>query len=99
MKKFQFLTLAEVFEAAKSENFRWTAARKAVVVRAARDGELTGSDIESRFGVSAEELGSWRRALDRNGEAALRATRLQIYEPERRKERATASMPSRSAPI
>jgi uncharacterized protein DUF1153 len=93
MQKFQFLTLAEVLEAAKSESFRWTAARKAVVLQAERTGQLTRAEITRRFGVSAEEFAAWNRKIDNHGVAALRATRLQIYEPERRKGRAGAPTP------
>ena len=97
MRKFQFLTLAEVLVAAKSETFRWTAARKAVVRQAERDGDLTRADIQKHFGVSAEEFASWNRKIDKDGVPALRATRLQIYEPQRRKGGARAAAPSRLA--
>src|SRR5271155_3237888 len=78
-----FLTLAQVLEAAKSETFRWSPSRKAVVVAAVRDGELSLADVEQRFGLSTEEFGSWSAKIDKHGVAALRATRLQIYEPHR----------------
>ena len=84
-KRFQFMTLAGVLEAAKSETLRWTAARKALVVKAAREGRFTVADIERRFGVSAAEFAGWSRKIDRDGIPALRSTRLQIYEPQRRK--------------
>jgi len=80
-----FLTLREVLKAAKAETFRWTPSRKAVVVEAVRDGKLSRDDVETRFGVSAEEFGSWSGKIDKHGVAGLRQTRLQLYEPQRRK--------------
>jgi hypothetical protein len=64
---------------------KWTASRKAVVVEAVREGKLSRADVEKRFGVSAEEFGSWSRSLDKHGVAGLRSSRVQIYEPQRRK--------------
>lgn len=81
----KFMTLADVLEGAKSETFHWTPSRKAVVVEAVRGGKLSGADVEKRFGVSAEELGSWKRSLAKNGVAGLRSSRVQVYEPQRRK--------------
>jgi transposase-like protein len=84
-QQYQFMTLAEVLEAAQSETFKWTPSRKAVVVEAVDDGKLSGADVEKRFGVSAEEFGSWSRSLEKHGVAGLRSSRVQIYEPQRRK--------------
>lgn len=89
----QFMTLADVLEAAKSETLRWTAARKALVVKAAREGRLTIADIERRFGVFVAELAGWSRNIDRDGVPALRATRLQIYEPQRRRKARPSERP------
>jgi Protein of unknown function (DUF1153) len=80
-----FLSLREVLKAAKAETFRWTASRKAVVVAAVRDGELSLSDVEQRLAVSAEEFGAWSAKVDKHGVAGLRETRLQLYEPQRRR--------------
>jgi transposase-like protein len=84
-QQHQFMTLADVLKAATSETFKWTASRKAVVVEAVHDGKLSGADVEKRFGVSAEEFGSWSRSLENHGVAGLRSSRVQIYEPQRRK--------------
>jgi transposase-like protein len=96
---FHFLSLDEVLKAAKSENFNWTASRKAVVVEAVRDGKLSKTEVEKRFGVSAEEFASWSRKLDRHGVAGLRSSRLQVYEPQRRKGyKAPAAKPRPAVP-
>lgn len=95
----RFMTLAEVLTAAKSETFRWSPARKAVVVEAVRDDKLSKAALEQHFGVSAEELGSWGRSLDQNGVAGLRSTRMQIYEPQRReRHKAPAARRGREVP-
>jgi transposase-like protein len=95
----QFMTLNEIVEGAKSETFMWTASRKAVVVEAVREGKLSGADVEKRFGVSAEEFGSWSRSLDKHGVAGLRSSRVQVYEPQRRKGyKAPASRPRAGVP-
>ena len=58
---------------------RWVASRKAAVVAAIRHGILTEEGACARYGLSPEELESWRAALDAHGVGALRATRLQLY--------------------
>lgn len=98
-QQHHFLTLAEVFKAAQSKTFKWSASRKAVVVEAVRDRKLSRSDVEKRFGVSAEEFGSWSRGLETHGVAGLRSSRVQIYEPQRRKGyKAPASRPRTGVP-
>ena len=94
-----FMTLADIFEAAKSETFRWTPSRKAVVVEAVRDGKLSEADVEKSFSVSAEEFAGWGRNLDQHGVPGLRTTRVQAYEPQRRKGyKAKASSPRADVP-
>ncbi|RVV99544.1 DUF1153 domain-containing protein [Mesobaculum littorinae] len=58
---------------------RWVASRKAAVVRAVRHGLISESEALAMYGISEEELQSWSRAVDRHGEVALKATRLQRY--------------------
>lgn len=58
---------------------RWVASRKAAVVAAVREGLLTADDACARYGLTREELDSWRIALDEHGVGALRATRIQLY--------------------
>ncbi|WP_116083945.1 DUF1153 domain-containing protein [Tropicimonas sp. IMCC34011] len=58
---------------------RWVASRKAAVVRAVRHGLITAEGACERYGLSAEELESWSRAVETHGEAALRTTALKRY--------------------
>jgi hypothetical protein len=58
---------------------RWVASRKAAVVRAVAAGLLPEEVALRMYGLSEEELAAWRRAVERHGEAALRATALQRY--------------------
>ncbi len=58
---------------------RWVASRKAAVVRAVDGGLITGEEACRRYGLSQEELDSWRDAVARHGEGALKATALQRY--------------------
>jgi transposase-like protein len=63
-----------------SENVgRWTAHRKAAVVKAVNAGEVTREEICGRYQISIEELLSWQRDYESHGLHALRSTRLQIY--------------------
>ena len=58
---------------------RWVASRKATVVRAVRHGLVSRGEILERYGISEEELDTWMAAVDRHGEAALKATAVQRY--------------------
>jgi hypothetical protein len=58
---------------------RWVASRKAAVVRAVRHGLLARDEALATYGLSEEELDAWQEAVDRHGEAALKATALQRY--------------------
>lgn len=58
---------------------RWVARRKAAVVRAVQAGLISQSEAQETYGLSAEEFESWCRAVDRHGEAALKATAVQKY--------------------
>jgi transposase-like protein len=58
---------------------RWVASRKAAVVAAVRERLLTAEQACERYGLSPEELDSWRIALDEHGVGALRTTRIQLY--------------------
>jgi hypothetical protein len=58
---------------------RWVASRKAAVVSAIRQNVLSEQQACERYGLSVEELASWRAALEEHGVGALRATRLQYY--------------------
>lgn len=58
---------------------RWVASRKAAVVAAVAQGLITEEDACDFYGLTVEELRSWRKALDDHGVGALRATRIQLY--------------------
>ena len=58
---------------------RWVASRKAAVVKAVRHGLVPKAEILDRYGISGEELESWMDAVDRHGEAALKATAIRRY--------------------
>lgn len=58
---------------------RWVASRKAAVVMAVNGGVLSEAEAMARYGVSAEELESWRTSLEKYGLGALRTTRSQLY--------------------
>jgi transposase-like protein len=58
---------------------RWVASRKAAVVAAVAQGLISEAQACERYGLTAEELRSWRTALDSHGVGALRATRIQLY--------------------
>jgi hypothetical protein len=58
---------------------RWVASRKAAVVRGVEAGLITADEACARYGLSAEELDSWRRAVARHGPQALKATAVQRY--------------------
>jgi hypothetical protein len=61
------------------ETRRWVASRKAVVVKAVEAGLLSAEEACARYELSEEELASWRGAVARHGEAALKATAVQKY--------------------
>ena len=58
---------------------RWVASRKAAVVQAVDAGLITAAEALETWGLSDEELDSWRAAVARHGPTALKATALQRY--------------------
>jgi transposase-like protein len=58
---------------------RWVPRRKAMVVEALRNGEITIEELCLRYELSPAELASWIDAFEQYGEPGLRATRFQIY--------------------
>jgi transposase-like protein len=54
---------------------RWTMRIKAEVVTAVEQGVLSAEAACARWGLTAEELGSWRAAFAVHGRKGLRATR------------------------
>ncbi len=58
---------------------RWVASRKAAVVRAVDHGLMSRAEALETWELSDDELTSWQSAVQRYGEAALKATSLQRY--------------------
>lgn len=58
---------------------RWVASRKALVVKAVVNGLLPLKEALENYGLSEEEFNEWRMAVERHGEAALKATSLKKY--------------------
>lgn len=58
---------------------RWVASRKAVVVKAVKYGLLEQDEALGLYSLSPEELESWAHAVEKHGESALKATRIQKY--------------------
>ncbi|WP_447929876.1 CtrA inhibitor SciP [Sphingopyxis fribergensis] len=55
----------------------WTARRKAEVLAAIDGGLMDFQEACARYSLSSEELGAWRRLLDRAGVPGLRITNRQ----------------------
>ncbi|MEM9049236.1 MAG: DUF1153 domain-containing protein [Pseudomonadota bacterium] len=58
---------------------RWVARRKAAVVAAVNGGLISEEEACERYGLSLEELNSWRNAVARHGTRALRVTAMQTF--------------------
>ena len=58
---------------------RWVASRKAVVVKAVVHGLISQAEALERYGLSEEEFGFWRQAVENYGDKALRVTTIQKY--------------------
>ena len=61
------------------ETRRWVASRKAAVVRAVLYGLMSEGEALETYGLSQDEFHEWKTAVQRHGEAALKATALQKY--------------------
>lgn len=70
---------------------RWIPRRKAMVVTALNEGEITFEEACRRYGLSPDELAGWISSFERYGVPGLRATRVQIY---RDLEKAAAGQPT-----
>jgi transposase-like protein len=58
---------------------RWTFRRKAAVVSAVANGELTRAEACRLYQLTEEEFASWQQAFEAHGLPGLRSTRLQQY--------------------
>ncbi len=70
------LTIADL---PSSSTTYWVGRRKAEVLAAIDGGLLHEKEARERYRLSAEELASWRRALDRAGLPGLRITKARHY--------------------
>ena len=57
----------------------WTARRKAEVLAAIDGGLMDFQEACARYRLSSEELGAWRRLLDRAGVPGLRITNRRAF--------------------
>jgi Protein of unknown function (DUF1153) len=62
---------------------RWVVRRKAAVVTAVRNGQITLEEALRRYQLTEEEYRSWERAFEQHGLPGLRSTRLQQYRSPR----------------
>ncbi|MGV6840519.1 MAG: CtrA inhibitor SciP [Planktomarina sp.] len=58
---------------------RWVASRKAAVIKGVAAGLISADEACETYGLSAEELDSWRRLAAHHGEKGLKTTRLQNF--------------------
>jgi transposase-like protein len=58
---------------------RWVYRRKAAVIAAILSGKLTIDRACEMYGLSAEEILSWRNMIEKYGPTSLRTTCLQSY--------------------
>ena len=66
---------------------RWSARRKAAVVLAVANGDITFDQALKGCNLSAEEFAAWQRDYEVHGVHGLRVTRLQIYNERPRRQR------------
>lgn len=80
MKHLQDINLS-VYDlpAIGDQRARWTSNRKAALLNLFDDFSIPCFEIEQAWGISPEELGEWRRLLNRFGERGLRITRVKDY--------------------
>lgn len=69
---------------------RWVVRRKAEVVAAVNGGLMTAMEACERYNLTLEELASWQRAVEREGMAGLRVTRMQHFRHHRERVRPRA---------
>lgn len=58
---------------------RWVPRRKAMVLAALRETEITVEEVCRVYSLSRDELASWVGSFERHGVPGLRATRVQLY--------------------
>lgn len=58
---------------------RWTPKRKAAIVAAIENGDLSVAEAKRQNSMSDEEIAAWRRDYAAHGAPGLRVTKLQTY--------------------
>ncbi len=58
---------------------RWVASRKAAVVKGVVFGLIPLKEALEKYALSEEEFLEWKQAIEKHGEAALKATQIQKY--------------------
>lgn len=71
-----------VLELPPPQTARWVKSRKMAVVKAIESGVLSDDTACQRYGLSPEELASWKTLVQKYGPDALRSTHLRQYRHE-----------------
>jgi hypothetical protein len=58
---------------------RWVTRRKAALIAAVRNREMTLEEACGRYQLSPEEFAGWLAAFEKHGVPGLRVTRFQVY--------------------
>jgi hypothetical protein len=58
---------------------RWVTSRKAALIAAVRNGEITLEEACRQYQLSPEEFAGWLAAFEKHGVPGLRVTRFQVY--------------------
>lgn len=61
---------------------KWVASRKARLLHAIEDGEMTDMDAYIKYGVTGPELKEWREKYNKYGMRGLRVTQIKKYRSE-----------------
>jgi hypothetical protein len=70
---------------------RWVTRRKAALIAAVRNGEITLEEACRQYQLSPEEFAGWLAAFEKHAVPGLRVTRLQIYRDKPRSKLAPGS--------
>lgn len=73
------LTKIAAYELPPPDTNRWTAQRKAAVVKAVLSGVINLEEVCRRYRLSVDEFRSWHNAMERHGMRGLYTTKLQKY--------------------
>jgi len=65
------------FDLPRADTPRWTANRKAIVVRAVRGGLIPLQEVLDRYHMTEKEFGIWEEGLQDDGASGLMSTHFQ----------------------